>query len=349
MRNQGRWTGIIVGVFVGVLFSAAAVPAGILDPNVGPPVEGQQLQGVGAGPIGTGFSYQGLLKKGGSPFTGNCDMQFKLYDASSGGNLLGTIPAQPSPVTVTNGLFTTYLDFGDQFKGDDRYLEPLVSCPAGASPSYQSLGIQAVFPAPYALSLRPGAIIRGTPPAGYPALWVINTSSMFLDASIFGDSRYGDGVVGQSGADNGLGAGVWGASFSPTGVGVRALGGSGGGGAALMVERGGIKVLNAGIGTNTPVFIHKVNTAPGGNLCAIQNYSTVLDNALINGVPGAMLIVTPNYGPKSTGTAPAVGIPAVYYDSLNECGKGAGRWVIYNLDAQSQTHNSLFNVMAVVP
>ena len=105
-----------------------------------------------------------------------------------------------------------------------------------------------------------------------------------------------------------------------------------GSGAALRIESGGVRVTGASTGTPTPVFIHKVDTAVGGNLCAIQDYSTVIDNKIINGVPGAMLIVTPNYGPKSTGTAPAFGIPAVYYDSLNECGKGAGRWVIYNLN-----------------
>jgi hypothetical protein len=108
-------------------------------------------------------------------------------------------------------------------------------------------------------------------------------------------------------------------------------------------------VQNANIGTDTPVFIHKVNTAVGGNLCAIQNYSTVLDNPIINGVPGAILIVTPNFGANDTGKAPAEGIPAVYYDATNQCGQGAGRWVIYNLNKQAQTNNSLFNVMAVLP
>jgi hypothetical protein len=44
MRSQNRWTGIIVvGVFMGVLFSAAAVLAGSLEPNVGPTASGSQM------------------------------------------------------------------------------------------------------------------------------------------------------------------------------------------------------------------------------------------------------------------------------------------------------------------
>src|SRR5512137_2967121 len=39
----------------------------------------QPLAGGGGGPIGTAFRYQGLLKKNGAPFTGDCDMQFNLY------------------------------------------------------------------------------------------------------------------------------------------------------------------------------------------------------------------------------------------------------------------------------
>jgi hypothetical protein len=333
---------------MGVLLSTAVVLAESLDPTVGPTIEVQQLQGGGgAGPIGTAFSYQGLLKKGGAPFTGNCDMQFKLYDAAIGGNLLGTVTPLPLPVVVTNGLFTTSIDFGDQFQGGYRYLEPLVSCPAGSSPSFQSLGLQGIYPAPYALSLRPGAIIESSatdPPLDKTigVLWV-NNRSAYAQAGVRGSSDHGAGVWGEGGL-----SGVRGEAFSPIGVGVEAVG-PGGSGVALKIQNGGIRVFQAGIGTHTPVFIHKVNTAIGGNLCAIQNYSTVVDNALINGRQDAILIITPNFGPNNNGTAPAVGIPAVYFDATNQCGHGFGRWVIYNLNSQAQTNNSLFNVMAVVP
>jgi hypothetical protein len=44
----------------------------------------------------------------------------------------------------------------------------------------------------------------------------------------------------------------------------------------------------------------------------------------------------------------------VYYDDTNQCGFGAGRWVIYGYGvapdpAQALSNNQLFNVMVVLP
>src|SRR5260370_42525100 len=67
------------------------------------------------------ITYQGRLTDGGSPPTGTYDMQFKLYDALTGGSLQGS----PNTVTktgvnVTNGVFTLQLDFGaGPFPGAD--------------------------------------------------------------------------------------------------------------------------------------------------------------------------------------------------------------------------------------
>jgi hypothetical protein len=41
--------------------------------------------------IGTGFTYQGQLKKSGAPYTGNADLTFSLYSASTGGLPLNTV------------------------------------------------------------------------------------------------------------------------------------------------------------------------------------------------------------------------------------------------------------------
>ena len=85
-------------------------------------------QAPAATPLGTGFTYQGQLKQNGQPFTGSINMAFTLWDAPgsgnppSGGNLVGPV-ADPAPVTVTNGLFTQQLDFGDVFNGDRRWLQ----------------------------------------------------------------------------------------------------------------------------------------------------------------------------------------------------------------------------------
>ena len=79
---------------------------------------------------GSAFTYQGRLTDGGAPPTGTYELEFKLFDAASG----GTQQPQPSPVTVqftgaqavsvTSGVFTVQLDFGaDAFPGAARFLE----------------------------------------------------------------------------------------------------------------------------------------------------------------------------------------------------------------------------------
>jgi hypothetical protein len=172
----------------------------------------------------------------------------------------------------------------------------------------------------------------------------VENTSTTGPAAIAGVNQGRTGVLGTS--TNG--EGVWGLATSPSGTGVRAAGT--GNGAALSIEHGNIKVYYAGIGSETPVFIHQVKTGAGGNICSGQAYGTVIDNALIDGNPNAILIVTPSYGPNNAnGHAPAVGIPAVYYDVSGTCGKGAGKWVIYNLNSVAQTDQSLFNVLVVVP
>jgi hypothetical protein len=131
--------------------------------------------------------------------------------------------------------------------------------------------------------------------------------------------------------------------------------GSGSAGTALTLANGGIRVSGAGEGTNTPVFIHKVKTTdPGGNLCIKgswqQYYSTVIDHPLLNGNPDAILFVTPNYGLASSGhIGPASDPYAVYYDDIDQCGFGVGKWVVYNWAGTTLNDGQLFNVMVVLP
>jgi len=86
---------------------------------------------------GTAFTYQGRLQDGSTSANGNYDFQFTLWDALSG----GTQQPQAAPVTVTksnvvvtNGVFTTQLDFGAAaFSGGDRFLETSVRLSGAAS------------------------------------------------------------------------------------------------------------------------------------------------------------------------------------------------------------------------
>ena len=81
----------------------------------------------------TAFSYQGKLADAGNPANGNYQLEFKLFDALSGGNQIGESVSDVA-VTVTNGVFDTALDFGaGAFTGADRFLEIAVRRNAGES------------------------------------------------------------------------------------------------------------------------------------------------------------------------------------------------------------------------
>jgi hypothetical protein len=81
----------------------------------------------------TSFSYQGRLTDAGSPGNGNFQMQFKLFDAASGGTQIGTTLTDV-PVTAAQGNFSLKLDFGASvFTGADRWIEVAVRRNTGES------------------------------------------------------------------------------------------------------------------------------------------------------------------------------------------------------------------------
>lgn len=59
----------------------------------------------------TAISYQGGLNDGAGPANGNYDLRFTVYDAALGGDVV-TGPVTNVAVAVSNGLFTTLMDFG---------------------------------------------------------------------------------------------------------------------------------------------------------------------------------------------------------------------------------------------
>lgn len=80
--------------------------------------------------LGNGFIYQGRLQNEDAPYTGSCDLTFNLYDASSGGTLLGTV--DHTIISIEDGYFTVLLDFGSgKFVGESRWLGISVRCPSG--------------------------------------------------------------------------------------------------------------------------------------------------------------------------------------------------------------------------
>ncbi len=112
----------------------------------------------GSSPLGTAFTYQGHLKDGGSPANGAYDFEFFLYDSEEVAAASIAGPVVVEDVQVTDGLFAVEIDFGEQFNGDERWLQIGVR-PAGALAYFTELsGRQKLTAAPHAqFSSRPWA------------------------------------------------------------------------------------------------------------------------------------------------------------------------------------------------
>jgi hypothetical protein len=104
-------------------------------------------------PMDHSFTYQGQIKQNGSPYTGQCDFQFALYNSVSGTTgQIGTTETKAA-VTVSNGLFSVSLNFGPAFQGNKTWLDIQARCPSGSG-SYVALSPrQQLQAAPYALGL----------------------------------------------------------------------------------------------------------------------------------------------------------------------------------------------------
>lgn len=101
---------------------------------------------------GATFNFQGRLNDGASPANGHYDLQFKLYDAITGGSRIGPVANRPDTILI-NGVFSTTLFFGSAAfaSGDARFLEIGVR-PAGSTNEYVVLGArQPLLSVPFAV------------------------------------------------------------------------------------------------------------------------------------------------------------------------------------------------------
>ena len=299
-----------------------------------------------AAQVSEAISYQGVLEENGIPVTGSRDMTFSLH-SDGGCTTLVTGIVDISDVPVDNGLFSVQLDFDPSvFTGQALFLEVKVEDTA--------IACQEILPVPYALSLRPGAIIAtdstdsyaaaligevsSTSPGSYTAgLRGINNGTGVNGIGVYG-SQAGNGW-GVYGKVDGDGRGVYGKAGG-NGVGVFAEGG-GPSGTALMLKNGGIRVNAAGLNSNTPVFIHQ---ATASNITCGFSQCTEIDHPLTNGDPNAILFVTQNFNPDTiTSTVNNPHPVGVQYLST------PSRWVIYNVDLAAMTDGAVFNVLVVKP
>ena len=113
---------------------------------------------------GTAFTYQGRLQEAGAPANGRYDLRFELFGFEAGGTGNGA-PIINSAVAVSNGLFTTTLDFGTSvFSGAPSWLEIGVR-PAGGQPNFTILAPrQLLTPTPYAIYTLKAESLNGPLP-----------------------------------------------------------------------------------------------------------------------------------------------------------------------------------------
>lgn len=78
----------------------------------------------------TSLPFQGNLYNAGEPINGACDLKFTLYDSAQSGSKVGSDLFRLG-AAVSDGYFSTMLDFGDVVGDAARWLETAVRCPTG--------------------------------------------------------------------------------------------------------------------------------------------------------------------------------------------------------------------------
>jgi hypothetical protein len=122
---------------------------------------------------GTAFTYQGQLNTASGPANGNYDLTFSLYNASTGGSQTGNTLTDLA-VGITNGLFTTSVDFGAVYNGTSYWLQIGVRT-NGASTFTPLSPRQELTPTPYAITAQN---VTGTIPlAQLPSTVVTNNET----------------------------------------------------------------------------------------------------------------------------------------------------------------------------
>ena len=148
---------------------------------------------------GSAFTYQGRLNDGANQANGIYDLRFAIYDAASAGTQQGNLLTN-SATSVSNGLFTATLDFGNQFPGANRWLEIGVRTNGGALFAILSPR-QALTPTPYAITA--GNVTGVLPSAGLAGVY--GGAVTFNNAA---NSFAGNGSALTNLNANGLGGGT---------------------------------------------------------------------------------------------------------------------------------------------
>jgi hypothetical protein len=154
------------------------------------------------------MTYQGYLEDGGMPANGVYDFRVTVWDAANAGNQLGSTQVFDTVgITVEDGIFTIYTAPGavnQVYTGGGRWIQLEVR-PHGIG-GYTTLPRQPITNVPYAWSLRPGAVISGTPTAWTDG-WVVKVNmggAYPVSHAILGTTATGSAVAGQSPGGRGV-------------------------------------------------------------------------------------------------------------------------------------------------
>ncbi len=199
MNGKRVLTSVWIAIVVLVLLAGLAAAQGP-EPPVG--AVGAEEEVGAAAVVSDVIPIQGRLTDGsGNPLNGTYGITASIYDVSSGGTALCGIL---SIASVNNGLFNITIPgcTASDINGDQLYLGIKVGSDPEMSPR------QAIYPVPYARSLRPGAQVFGTvseSPYGVITAW--NTATSGAAYGVYGgsDSTSGRGIFGKATHSGGVG------------------------------------------------------------------------------------------------------------------------------------------------
>jgi hypothetical protein len=253
---------------------------------------------VGLTPLPSRIAYQGTLIESNVPVNGNRDMIFRIFSDDLCNVKVGSDIAK-NGVVVTDGFFTVYLDVNNNdFFGEALFVSVEVDG--------NDLGCQPILAVPYALSLRPGALIDGSLTAndGFNTGQTSGDGLFIYSAGNYpnsGISGASNGIEVRSAEDDGImigsnggdGLDVWNANQN--GVYIRNAGGDGL--RILNVGDHGIYVANGsnylsedtGIGTDSPLTrLHVVDSISGS--ASEPNHVALIENASTEPSPDVLVL-----------------------------------------------------------
>ncbi len=121
------------------------------------------LSPLSASAQGTAFTYQGYLTDQGGPAKGAYDLEFRVFDAASGGAQQGSL-VTINDLGITNGLFSVTIDPGaNVFSGPARWLNIAVRPGVSAGAFTNVVPRQPITVAPYAIA---AGSVTGIVPSG---------------------------------------------------------------------------------------------------------------------------------------------------------------------------------------